>query len=256
VSAPRPRFVGKSVVITGASRGLGRAIAVAFAREGARVGIGFRSRETDAELTLDCITGTGGRAELLKFDVRDDAAAHSAIGGFAKRGGLDVLVNNAATLRDQWFALLSPSDWNDVVATALTGTYNCTRAALPHLLRRSEDGPPGGCIVNVSSVAAIHASPGQTNYAAAKGGIVALTRTLAVELAPRGVRVNGVIPGVLSTGMGERLDRRVAEQRRAEIPLGRFGRAEEVAEAVLFLASEESAYIVGQSIVVDGGLTA
>jgi 3-oxoacyl-[acyl-carrier protein] reductase len=244
------RFAKTSVLVTGASRGLGRAIAIAFAAEGARVGIAFRSRVADAQATLEAVTAAGGAGVLLPFDVRDQDAVEAAVRAFADGQGLDVLVNNAAVLQDQLFALMGRQEWDEVIATNLTGTYQCCRAAVPHLLARRR-----GAIVNVASVAGLRASPGQANYAAAKGGIVSLTATLAAELAPRGIRVNAVVPGLLTTGMGARLDRRFAEQRRAAIPLGRFGEGEEVARAVLFLASDEAAYIVGQCLTVDGGLS-
>jgi 3-oxoacyl-[acyl-carrier protein] reductase len=243
------RFAGRSALVTGASRGLGRAIAVAFAREGARVGIGFRSHAADAEQTLAEVTAAGGTGVLLPFDVRDQGAVESALRRFADSGGLDILVNNAGVVQDQLFALMAREAWDAVVGTDLTGTYLCCRAAVPLLLAQRR-----GAIVNVASVAGLRASPGQANYAAAKGGVVALTATLAAELAPRGIRVNAVVPGLLATGIGARLDRRVAEQRRAAIPLGRFGEGEEVARAVLFLASDEASYVVGQCLAVDGGL--
>lgn len=243
------RFAGKSVLVTGASRGLGRSIALAFAREGARVGVGYRARDEEAERTIDCIRKANGSAEAVKCDVRDLADTQRALGGFAEHGGLDVLVNNAAALRDQFLGIMSTQEWRDVLDTSLTGTFNCCKAALPQLMRRR------GAIVNVASVSAIRASPGQSNYSAAKGGVMSLTMTLAAELAPRGVRVNAVVPGLLTTGMGERLDHRVAEQRRAQIPLGRFGEGDEVASVVLFLASDAAGFIVGQNVVVDGGMS-
>lgn len=243
------RFEGKSVFVTGASRGLGRSIALAFAREGARVGVGYRARDEEAERTIECIRKSNGSAEAVKCDVRDLADTQRALDGFSEHGGLDVLVNNAAALRDQFLGLMSANEWRDVLETSLTGAFNCCKAALPQLMRRR------GAIVNVASVSAIRASPGQSNYSAAKGGVMSLTMTLAAELAPRGVRVNAVVPGLLTTGMGERLDHRIAEQRRAQIPLGRFGEGDEVASAVLFLASDAAGFIVGQNVVVDGGMS-
>ncbi len=248
------RFEGRGVLVTGASRGLGRFIAVAFAREGARVGIGFRTRHAEAERTLQQVREAGGDGALLPFDVRDRAAAATAIRSFAgsgaEAGGLDVLVNNAGVLQDRLFALTEPADWDEVLAADLSGTWNCCRAAVPLLLARGR-----GAIVNVASVAALRATPGQTNYAAAKGGVLALTRTLAAELAPRGIRVNAVAPGLLTTGMGARIEPRTAERGRAAIPLGRFGEGQEVAHAVLYLASDAASYVVGHCLVVDGGLS-
>jgi 3-oxoacyl-[acyl-carrier protein] reductase len=243
------RFEGRSVAVTGASRGLGRALAIAFAREGARVGIGYRARGADAADTLAAVTAAGGSGEILAFDVRDPAAVDRELGRFAE-GGLDVLVNNAAIVRDQLFLLLAPEDWREVVDVALTGVCHCCRAAVPFMLRGKR-----GAIVNVASVAGMRASPGQASYSAAKGGVLALTATLAAELAPRGIRVNAVVPGLLTTGMGERLDHRVVAATRARIPLGRLGDGDEVARAVTYLASDDSSYVVGHCLVVDGGLS-
>lgn len=244
------RFAGKRVFITGASRGMGRAVALAFAREGATIGIGFRSRATDAGQTLSEIQAAGGTGVLAQFDVRSAEAVDAAMASFGDGGGIDVLVNNAATLHDGLLPLLAPGEWGEVIAVNLTGVYHCSRAVVPFMLRRK-----AGAIINVASVAGLRASPGQTSYAASKGGVLALTTTMAAELAPRGVRVNAVVPGVLTTGMGQRLDHRAAAQRRSAIPLGRFGEADEVARAILFLASDDASYIVGQSLVVDGGLS-
>jgi 3-oxoacyl-[acyl-carrier protein] reductase len=243
------RFEGRRVLVTGASRGLGRSLAVAFAGEGAHLGIGYRVREDGAKETLAAVAAAGGSGDLLRFDVRDGAAVAEEIGRFAS-GGLDVLVNNAAVVRDQLFALLTPEEWDEVIEVGLAGVYRCCRAALPFMLSRRR-----GAIVNVASTAGVRASPGQASYSAAKGGVVALTATLAVELAPRGIRVNAVVPGLLSTGMGERLDHRVATGARERIPLGRLGTGDEVARAVTFLASDEAGYVVGHCLVVDGGLS-
>ena len=245
------RFENKSVIVTGASRGLGRAIAEAFGREGARVGIGYRSHDAEAQASLAHVEAAGGTGMLLKFDVRDLAAVEAAFDAFVgAETALDVLVNNAAVLRDQFAAFLSPAEWDEVIAVNLNGTFYCCRHAVRAMLPKRR-----GAIVNVASIAAVRARPGQSNYAASKGGVVSLTRTLGAELAPRGVRVNAVVPGVVNSGMGRRLDRRVADEVRTAVPLARFGEPEEVAAAVLFLASDDASYIVGQSLVVDGGLS-
>jgi len=244
------RFAEKSVLVTGASRGLGRVIAQTFAEEGARVGIGYRTRRDEAEHTLALVEEAGGTGVLLEFDVRDYGSVESEVQGFAKKAGLDILVNNAALVRDQFFAMMPKVDWDDVVAVNLHGTYHCCRAAASIMMARRS-----GVIVNVASVAGHRASPGQANYAASKGGVMSLTATLAAEMAPRGIRVNAVVPGMLTTGMGERLDRRIVKQRQAAIPLARFGDAREVANVVAFLASDEASYIVGECVTVDGGLS-
>ncbi|HSQ60233.1 MAG TPA: SDR family NAD(P)-dependent oxidoreductase [Acidobacteriota bacterium] len=244
------RFAGRSALVTGASRGLGRAIAEAFAREGARVGIGYRARREEAERTLAQIERSGGRGALLAFDVRDPVAIAAAVEEFTRDSDLDILVNNAAVVRDQHIAFMSSEDWEHVVSVNLNGTYHCCRAVVPRMMARRR-----GAIVNVASTAALRASPGQSNYSGSKGGVVAFTATLAAEVASYGVRVNAVAPGLLSTGMGTRFDRRTIERRSAAIPLARLGTAEEIANVVLFLASDESSYVVGQCFRVDGGLS-
>jgi 3-oxoacyl-[acyl-carrier protein] reductase len=169
----------------------------------------------------------------------------------AKRssGGLDVLVNNAGVARDEPFALMSQNTWDEVLKTNLDGVFHCCRAAVRPMLAKKR-----GAIVNMASVAGQHAAPMQANYSASKGGVLALTATLGAELAPKGIRVNAVVPGFLDAGMAQRLDHGLAEKIKARVPIGRFGRAEEVAKAVLFLASDEASYVVGQALVVDGGL--
>jgi 3-oxoacyl-[acyl-carrier protein] reductase len=245
------RFADKTVVVTGASRGLGRAIAVAFAGEGAYVYVAFRNRADDAAQTLELMAGVGGPGAALPFDVRDRDAVTEAFARVQReRAGLDVLVNNAGLARDALFPLMGADDWQEVIDVNLSGTFACTSAAVRLMLVRRT-----GAIINVASAAGIRAAVGQVNYSASKGGVLALTRSLAAELAPRGVRVNAVVPGLLSTGMAARLDHRIAAEQRARIPLGRPGSAEEVARAVLFLASDDASYIVGQCLPVDGGLT-
>ena len=245
------RFAGTKVVVTGASRGLGRALAVAFAQEGAQVFVGFRSHALDAEETLAAIRQGGGQGTAFRVDVRDSADVERAFDALrAEAGQVDVLVNNAGTSRDALFPMNDEEAWDDVVGTNLMGTVRCCRAAMGTMWRARS-----GVIVNVASVSAFRASPGQTSYAASKGAIVAFTRTLAAELAPRGIRVNAVVPGLLATGMATRLDARLVAEREKRIPLGRLGTAEEAARAVLFLASADSSYIVGHALVVDGGMT-
>ncbi|MXV74661.1 SDR family oxidoreductase [Candidatus Poribacteria bacterium] len=245
------RWESSTVLVTGASRGLGRIIAKAFAAEGAFVGIGYHRFDKGAEQTLAEIRRVGGDAALVKADVSDAEAVDRAIKAFlVQRDGIDVLVNNAAIVDDKPFALMSAESWTAILETNLGGVFNCSRAVVRSMMAKGK-----GAIVNIGSIAGHIASPGQANYAAAKGGIIALTRTLAAELAPKGIRVNTVVPGLLTEGMAQRMNRHLAEERRIHIPLARFGNPEEVAHAVLFLASDDASYITGQQLVVDGGLS-
>ena len=245
------RWHGSTILVTGASRGLGRSIAKVFAAEGAFVGLGYHRFDQHAEQTLSEIQETGGSGTLVKADVSDFKAVDRAVRTFLnQRDSIDVLVNNAAIVDDKPFALMSADSWSAVLQTNLGGVFNCSRAVVRAMMAKGK-----GAIVNIGSVAGFIASPGQTNYAASKGGIAALTRTLAAELAPRGIRVNTVVPGFLTEGMTQRMDRQLAEERRSHIPLARFGTPEEIAHAVLFLASDDASYITGQQLVVDGGLS-
>jgi len=245
------RFVDATVLVTGASRGLGRAIALAFGAEGAFVFVGFRVGEAAANETLAAVKAAGGDGAVIGFDVSDAAKVDEAVGAMlAARGKLDVVVNNAGIARDELFAVMQKESWRQVLSTNLDGTFNVCRAVTRPML-----GKKRGAIVNVASIAGLHASVGQVNYAASKGGVIALTQTLAAELAPKGVRVNAVVPGVCNVGMAEALDRRIVEARVGQIPLRRLGSGEDVAKVVLFLASDDAAYVVGQAVVVDGGLS-
>jgi 3-oxoacyl-[acyl-carrier protein] reductase len=245
------RFAGKVVAVTGASRGLGRALAVAFAREGASVVVGYRSRERDAQAAVEEARAAGGTATAIAFDVTDAAATSAAFDRVrSELGAVDVLVNNAGVARDNLLPMMSDDDFDQVVGVNLRGAFVCCRAVVKPMIARGD-----GAIVNIASVSGLRGSPGQASYSASKGGLIALTRTLAAELAPRGIRVNAVVPGYLATGMAARMDRRKLDDGIARTPLGRAGTADEVARAVLFLASSDASYIVGQAIAVDGGLS-
>ncbi len=245
------RFINKSGVVTGASRGLGKEIAKAFASEGAFVGIGYHKNQKEAEQTVEEIRRSGGEATLIKADIRNAAETQNAFASFiSEQKGIDFLINNAGIKYDQPFALMAEESWTIVTQTNLGGTFNCSRAVVRSMIARK-----CGVIINISSVAGIIANPGQVNYSASKGGIQALTRTLAAELAPMGIRVNSVIPGFIKGGMTQRLDMRVVEAMQVRIPLKRLGELDEVVQTVLFLSSEAASYIIGQSIVVDGGLS-
>ncbi len=245
------RFINKSGIITGASRGLGKALAKAFASEGAFVGIGYFRNQSEAEQTIEEIIQSNGKAVPVKADIKNAGETQEAFSKFIKeQGGIDFLINNAGIIDDQPFALMPEESWSAVIQTNLGGTFHCSRAVVRSMIARKK-----GVIINIGSVAGSRANPGQANYSASKGGIEALTRTLAVELAPMGIRVNAVIPGCLKEGMTQRLDRRVVEAIQNKIPLKRLGELDEVVGTVLFLTSDAAGYITGQSVIVDGGLT-
>jgi len=241
------RFEGRTVVVTGASRGLGRAIAAGFAAEGAYVYVAYQRADDEAAQTVALLNGRG---EALKFDVSKPDEVEAAFAAVHKaRGRVEVLVNNAGINRDAPAMLLDPADWDDVISVNLSGTFRCCRAVLAPMLHARR-----GSIVNIASATAIRANPGQANYSAAKAGLLAMSRTLAAELSPKGIRVNAVIPGLIDAGMVQRMDHRRLEKMKALIPMGRLGAAEDVARAVMFLASDDAAYITGAELPVDGGL--
>jgi 3-oxoacyl-[acyl-carrier protein] reductase len=237
-----------TALVTGASRGIGAAIARALAAEGWPVAVNFRSGEEAAAEVVASIEAAGGRAAPLRADVRDreqaDALLRDAEAAF---GPVLVLVNNAGVTRDGLSPQLSDDAWDAVVDTNLTASFRLTRAALRPMMRARY-----GRIVNVASIVGLRANPGQANYAAAKAGVIAMTRTVAAEVARRGITVNAVAPGFIATDMTAGLGDDLAQA----IPARRVGRPEEVAAAVRFLASDEASYVTGTTLTVDGGLTA
>ncbi|MFO0546947.1 MAG: SDR family NAD(P)-dependent oxidoreductase [Polyangiaceae bacterium] len=246
------RFSGKTALVTGGSRGLGRAIALELAREGASVFVGFHAHATEAEAVVAEARALGADARAVELDVRDGAAVERVTRGIAEEAGaLDVVVANAGVAEDGFFLMQEAEALERVVSTNVFGTANTCRAAARVMMSKRR-----GAIVIVSSISAIAATPGQSAYAASKGALVALAGTLGAELAPRGIRVNAVLPGLFDCGLAARLDHRILASRVELIPLKRVGRGDELARAVLFLASDDASYVVGQALVVDGGLTA
>jgi 3-oxoacyl-[acyl-carrier protein] reductase len=240
----------RAAIVTGGSRGIGRGIALELARAGTAVLLTYRSRADEAAEVVKAIQEAGGEAAALACDVASYEAAEAVVAECSQRfGRLDILVNNAGVTQDQLILRMKPEDFDSVIATNLRGTWNLCRAAAKPMLRAR-----GGRIVNLSSVVARMGNPGQTNYAASKGGIEALTRSLARELGSRGITVNAVAPGFIDTEMTAELPAGQKEALLGQIPLGRLGTVEDVAQAVRFLASGAAAYVTGQVIHVNGGL--
>jgi 3-oxoacyl-[acyl-carrier protein] reductase len=232
---------GKLAVVTGASRGIGRAIAFELAQAGAQVVVGYRSGAAEAETVAAEI---GGRA--VQGDVADAGQAARLI---EEAGEVDILVNNAGLTRDGLIARMSDEDWRTVLDTNLNGVFHTCRAAARGMMRRRS-----GSIVNLTSVVGIHGNPGQTNYAASKAGIIGFTKSLARELASRGVRANAVAPGYIQTALTEVLPEEVQQAILANTPLARLGTPEDIAGAVRFLCSDQASFVTGEVLLVDGGL--
>ncbi|MEJ5366336.1 MAG: 3-oxoacyl-[acyl-carrier-protein] reductase [Desulfosoma sp.] len=240
----------KVVLITGASRGIGRAIALAFAEPGSAVIINYRSGRDAAEETAESVTQRGAQAVLRPFDVAQPEAVKAAFKDITDTfGRLDVLVNNAGITRDNIFPRLQESDWDDVLAVNLKGVFLCCQAAMRPMLKQRF-----GRIITITSVVGFTGNAGQCNYAAAKAGIMGLTRSLAREVISRNITVNAVAPGYIETEMTHGLSEEARRALLEQIPAGRTGTPEEVAAAVRFLASDEAGYITGQVLHVNGGM--
>ncbi len=240
---------GQVAIVTGASQGLGKAVAIALGMNGAKVICLARNADKLADTVKD-IEAAGGSAEAVSCDVTDRAAAAAAINDAKEKyGRLDILVNNAGITRDKLARGMSDEEWDDVIATNLTSCFVCCRAAAG-IMRRAKYGR----IINMASISGLIGNPGQANYSASKAGMIGLTRTLSKELISRGVTVNAVAPGFIASEMTAELGDVVLDEVKKRIPAKRVGEPEDVAAAVLFLASKDAGYISGQTIVVDGGM--
>lgn len=238
-------------VVTGGSRGIGRAIALALGRAGAQVAITCTQQRDAAEAVVDALRQMGSDGRVYQFDVADFDATTAAFAAMvADFGRLDVLVSNAGVRRDQLLVRMQPEEWDVVLRTNLTGTFNCARAAARTMLRQR-----WGRIIAIASIAGLFGNAGQTNYAASKAGMIGFAKALAKELAPRGITVNAVAPGLIETDMTQSLSEAQRQTLLGHIPSGSFGTPEDVAACVLFLASDEARYITGEVISVSGGLT-
>ena len=243
------RLKDRVALVTGGARGIGKAIAIAFAKEGADIVIADVNQQ-EAEITAKEIEAMGRKALALSMDVTDFKKVEDALNKILdKFGKVDILVNNAGITKDTLILRMGDAEWDAVLSVNLKGTFNCTKAVSRPMIKQRY-----GKIVNIASIIGIIGNPGQANYAASKAGIIALTKTAAKELASRSINVNAVAPGFIQTEMTAKLPEDLKDKMKQSIPMDKFGTPEDVAAVCLFLASEESAYITGQTIVVDGGM--
>ncbi|WP_144494372.1 3-oxoacyl-[acyl-carrier-protein] reductase [Bacillus pumilus] len=243
-------LTNKTAVVTGASRGIGRSIAIDLAKKGANVVVNYSGNEAKANEVVDEIKALGQQAFAVKADVSNaeevQALMKQAIDTF---GSIDILVNNAGITKDNLLMRMKENEWDDVININLKGVFNCTKAVTRQMMKQRS-----GRIINLASVVGVCGNPGQANYVAAKAGVIGLTKTTAKELATRHITVNAVAPGFISTDMTDKLDENVQTEMLKQIPLARFGAPEDISNVVVFLASEGAGYITGQTIQVDGGM--
>jgi 3-oxoacyl-[acyl-carrier protein] reductase len=241
---------GRVAVVTGGGRGIGRAIAQRLGAEGAKVAVTYRSNDQAARETARLVRKAGGECEIFKGDVSEAGDVKRVFDGVAEAfGAVEVLINNAGTTRDNIMLRMKEEEFDEVLDTNLKGAYNCTRAVLRGMVRNR-----WGRIVNVSSVVGLAGNAGQANYAASKAGLLGFTKSVAREVAERGITVNAVAPGYVETELTGTLSDSVKEQILGQVPTGRFGEPEEIAEVIVFFTGEGAGYVTGQTIAVDGGM--
>ncbi|MEK3887009.1 3-oxoacyl-[acyl-carrier-protein] reductase [Bacillus sp. FSL K6-3431] len=244
------RVEGKSALVTGASRGIGREIAIALAKEGANVLVNYSGSEAKAKEVVDEIIALGRKAIAYQCNVANSEDVKGMVKETINQfGSLDILVNNAGITRDNLLMRMKEDEWDDVINTNLKGVFLCTKAVSRQMMKQRS-----GRIINIASIVGVIGNPGQANYVAAKAGVIGLTKTAAKELATRGITVNAVAPGFITTDMTDKLDEEVKTAMLKQIPLGKFGDPQDIAKVVSFLASEDGNYLTGQTIHVDGGM--
>ncbi|MEK3645298.1 MULTISPECIES: 3-oxoacyl-[acyl-carrier-protein] reductase [unclassified Aeribacillus] len=241
---------GKTALVTGGSRGIGRAIAIDLAKNGADVAVNYSGNEEKANEVVEEIESLGRKAFAIRANVANADEVNSMVNEVIERfGRLDILVNNAGITKDNLLMRMKESEWDDVININLKGVFNCTKAVTRQMMKQRS-----GRIINIASIVGIAGNAGQANYVAAKAGIIGLTKTTAKELAGRNITVNAVAPGFISTDMTDQLPEQIRNEMLKQIPLGRFGEPNDIANMVTFIASDKSSYMTGQTLCLDGGM--
>ncbi|MGN7174886.1 3-oxoacyl-[acyl-carrier-protein] reductase [Paenibacillus sp. FSL R5-0490] len=244
------KLEGKAALVTGASRGIGREIALGLARQGADIAVNYSGSMAAANEVVDEIKALGRNAFAIQCDVSNSDSVTSMVKETVEKfGKLDILVNNAGITRDNLLMRMKEDEWDDVININLKGVFLCTKAVTRQMMKQRS-----GRIINISSIVGVSGNPGQANYVAAKSGVIGLTKTSAKELASRGITVNAIAPGFITTDMTDKLNEDVRDQMLKQIPLARFGDPADIANVAVFLASEDSRYMTGQTLHVDGGM--
>ncbi|MFF2752533.1 3-oxoacyl-[acyl-carrier-protein] reductase [Psychrobacillus sp. NPDC058041] len=241
---------GKSAIVTGASRGIGKDIALYLAKEGAKVAVNYSGSKDKAEAVVEEIKALGGEAFVIQANVDQAEDVQSLVSATLEQfGSIDILVNNAGITRDNLLMRMKEQEWDDVLDTNLKGVFLCTKAVTRQMMKQRH-----GRIINITSIVGVSGNAGQSNYVAAKAGVIGLTKSTALELASRNITVNSVAPGFITTDMTDALPEEVKTQMLSQIPLSKFGNPDDIAKAVAFLASDDANYITGQTLHVNGGM--